>query len=59
MAQVDITVFFSIVFSLFKCSAICYGFLLVYVFYPFISRIKIIYNFLDKIRFIKKLLTKY
>jgi len=54
MPQVDNTVFFSIIFSLFKSSLLCYSLLLVYVFYPFIARIKIIFNFFSKIKFTKK-----
>jgi len=57
MPQVDNTIWFSIIFSLLKSSIVCYGFILVYLFFPFISRIKVIYNFFSKIRFIKKLLS--
>jgi len=55
MPQVDNTVFLSLVFSLFKWSTIVYGISLVYLFYPFVSKMKIIYNFLDRVKQIKKI----
>lgn len=59
MPQVDNVVFLSIIFSLFKSCAVCYGFALVYLFYPFVSRIKIIYNFLSKLVQTKEILNTF
>ena len=56
MPQVDNTVFLSIIFSLVKSCAIFYSFLLVYMFYPFITRIKVLYNLFSKVRQIKNVL---
>ena len=56
MPQVDNTIFLSVIFSLVNSCAIFYTFLLVYVFYPFISRIKILYNVFSKIRQVKIIL---
>lgn len=53
MPQVDNTVFLSVIFSLVNSCAIFYTILLVYFFYPFISRIKIFYSFFSKVRQIK------
>jgi len=44
---------------LFKSCAVCYGFALVYLFYPFVSRIKIIYNFLSKLVQTKEILNTF
>jgi hypothetical protein len=55
MPQVDNTVFLSVIFSLVNSCAIFYTFLLVYFFYPFISRIKIFYNLFSKVRQIKEI----
>jgi len=49
MPQVDTVVFLGIITSLAKCCAIFYGFALVYLFYPFLSRIKVVYNFLSRL----------
>lgn len=56
MPQVDNTVFLSIIFSLVKSCSIFYSFLLVYMFYPFITRIKVLYNLFSKVRQIKNVL---
>ena len=56
MAQVDNTVFFSIILTLVQSFTICYGILFVYLFYPFISKLKLFYNFLNKIKQVKELL---
>ena len=56
MPQVDNAIFLPIVMSLFKCFSLCYGFLLVYVFYPFVTKIKIMYNFFMKIKQLKNIL---
>jgi hypothetical protein len=55
MPQVDGSLYLSIILSLVKSFSIVYSFLLVYIFYPFISRIKVIYNFYSKIRHIKEI----
>lgn len=49
MPQVDNVVFLGIISGLSKCCAIFYGVALVYLFYPFLSRIKIVYNFFNKL----------
>jgi len=56
MPQVDNAIFFSIIFSLLKICAICYGILFVYLFYPFVSALKVSYNFLSKTKQIKEFL---
>jgi hypothetical protein len=56
MPQVDNAIFFSVIFSLLKVSAICYGILVVYLFYPFVSSIKVVYNFFSKTKQIKEIL---
>jgi hypothetical protein len=56
MPQVDNTIFLSIILSLVKSCSVFYGILLVYLFYPFISRIKVVYDFYSKIRQIKEVL---
>jgi hypothetical protein len=56
MPQVDNTLFLTVVLSFFKWSAICYGIILVYMFYPFTSAIKVSYNYMSKVRQIKHLL---
>ena len=45
-----------IIMSLFKCCSLSYGFILVYVFYPFVTKIKIKYAFFSKIKQIKNIL---
>ncbi len=57
MPQVDNTIFLPIIMSLFKCCSLCYGFILVYIFYPFVTKIKIRYVFFSKIKQIKNILT--
>ena len=57
MSQVDNTVFLSIILSLFKCSFLFYSIFLVFLFHPFISRIKVLFNFFSKIRVAKHLLS--
>lgn len=59
MPQVDNAIFFSIIFSLIKICAICYGILFVYLFYPFVSSIKVTYNFYSKTKLIKELLIRF
>ena len=59
MPQVDNAIFFSIIFSLIKICAICYGILFVYLFYPFISNIKVSYNYFSKTKQIKELLIRF
>lgn len=59
MPQVDNAIFFSIIFSLIKICAICYGVLFVYLFYPFVSSIKVTYNFYSKTKLIKELLIRF
>lgn len=56
MPQVDNTIFLPIIMSLFKCCSLCYGFILVYVFYPFVTKIKITYAFFNKIKQLKNIL---
>jgi hypothetical protein len=56
MPQVDNAIFFSVIFSLLKVCAICYGILFVYLFYPFVSTIKVAYNFISKTKQIKEFL---
>jgi len=41
---------------LFKWCTICYGIILVFLFYPFVSRIKIAYNFFSKARQVKQVI---
>ena len=50
MPQVDNSIFLPIIMSLFKCCSLSYGFILVYVFYPFVTKIKIKYAFFSKIK---------
>ena len=57
MPQVDNVLFLGVIYSLSKCCVIFYGFFLVYLFYPFISHIKVVYNFLSKLIQVKVLLT--
>jgi hypothetical protein len=59
MPQVDIAIFFSIIFSLIKVCAICYGILFVYLFYPFVSNIKMSYNFFSKTKQVKEVLVHF
>lgn len=59
MPQVDNAIFFSVVFSLVKICAISYGILFVYLFYPFVSNIKISYNFLSKTKQVKEVLIRF
>ena len=56
MPQVDMTLYLPIIFSLVKWSSVFYIILLVFLFYPFVSQIKVIYNFFAKIRQIKEIL---
>jgi hypothetical protein len=59
MPQVDISIFFSIIFSVIKSCAVCYGILFVYFFYPFISNIKLRYNFFSKTKQVKDILIRF
>lgn len=54
----DNTIFLPVVFSLVKGCAICYGILFVYLFYPFVSSIKAVYNFYSKAQSLKEILIK-
>ena len=56
MPQVDNTIFLPIIMSLFNCCSLFYGFILVYIFYPFVTKIKISYSFFSKIKQIKNIL---
>jgi len=56
MPQVDVTLFLSIIVSVVKSSSVFYCFFIVYLFYPFISKIKIIFNFFSKIKQIKNII---
>lgn len=56
MPQVDISVFLPIIINLVIISFICYSILLVFIFYPFISKIKLFFNFFSKVRFIKEII---
>jgi len=58
MTQVDSANFFSVILSLIKICAICYGILFLYLFYPFISNIKVSYHFLSKTKQIKEILIR-
>lgn len=59
MPQVDNTIFFSIIFSLVEVCAICYGILFVYLFYPFVSSIKVSYDYFSKTFLIKNILINF
>jgi len=59
MPQVDSAAFLGIISSLFYNCAICYGFALVYLFYPFVSRIKIVYNYMSKLVQVKEIFTAF
>jgi hypothetical protein len=59
MPQVDNSVFLSIIFGLIEFCALFYAFFLVFLFCPFVSRIKMYYNILSKLRFIKTILILY
>lgn len=56
MPQGDNAIYFSIIYSLIKICIICYGFLLVCVFYAFVSNIKVKYHYFSKIKQIKSIL---
>jgi len=56
MPQVDNTLFLSTIISLVKSCAFFYCFFLVYLLYPFIAKIKVIYHFFSKIRQIKTII---
>lgn len=57
--QADISIIVSIIFSLILVCTICYGILVIYIFYPFSSNIKVIYNLFNKAQHLKKILVKY
>jgi len=59
MTQVDSANFFSVILSLIKICAICYGILFLYLLYPFVSNIKVSYHFLSKTKQIKEILMRY
>jgi hypothetical protein len=59
MPQVDNAIFFSVILSLIKSCTICYGILFVYLFYPFVSNIKMSYNFFSKTKQIKEILVRF
>ena len=59
MPQVDNAIYFSIIYSLIKICTVCYGFLLVCVFYSFISTIKVKYHYFSKIKQIKSILVYF
>lgn len=56
MPQVDNTLFLTMVLSIFQWTAICYGIVLVYMFFPFTGAIKVSYNYVGKIRQVKEIL---
>jgi hypothetical protein len=56
MPQVDGATFLPVILSLVKGCVICYSILFVYLFYPFVSSIKIVYNFFSKIQVLKNIL---
>jgi hypothetical protein len=58
MPQVDTSIFLPVVFSLVKGCAVCYGVLFVYLFYPFVASIKVVYNFFGKVQYLKEILIK-
>ena len=59
MPQVDYSLWLPIIMSLFKCSSLFYAVLLVYYFYPFVSKIKVVYNFFSKVRLTKNILINF
>lgn len=59
MTQVDSANFFSVILSLIKICAICYGILFIYLFYPFVSSLKVGYHFLSKTKQTKEILIRY
>jgi len=59
MPQVDNAIFFSVVFSLVNICSISYGILFVYLFYPFVSNIKMSYNFFSKTKQVKEVLIRF
>jgi hypothetical protein len=59
MPQVDVAIWLSVIFSLVKVCAICYGILFVYLFYPFVSTIKVSYNFFCKTKQVKEILIRF
>ena len=59
MPQVDNSVFLSLIFTLIEYCSIFYAFSLVYLFCPFVSRIKLYYNVFSKIRVVKTILITY
>jgi len=56
MPQVDGAIFLPVILSLVKGCVVCYGILFVYLFYPFVSSIKVAYNFFSKIQVLKNIL---
>jgi len=56
MPQVDNSIFLPVVMSLFKCCSLVFGFMLVYVFYPFVTQIKLGYVFLSRVKQLKNIL---
>ena len=59
MPQSDLSIVVSVIFSLVQGCTICYGILFVYLFYPFVSRIKIQYNLFTKTKHLKEILIRY
>lgn len=58
MPQVDKSSFLPILFSLVEYCSVFYAVGLVYVFFPFLSQIKLSYNFYTKIKIIKCIIVK-
>ena len=58
MPQVDSAIFLPVVLSLIKGCSVCYAILFVYLFYPFVSTIKVVYNFFEKVQLLKDILVK-
>jgi len=56
MPQVDIAVFLPIIISLFCTCTFYFGFILVYLLFPFVAGIKAGYSFLSKIKQFKSVL---
>jgi hypothetical protein len=56
MAPFDNSLFLSIIFTLIEYCSLFYAFCVVFIFCPFVSRLKLSYNVFSKIRLIKYLL---
>jgi hypothetical protein len=59
MPQADFSIVISIIFSLVNGCAICYSVLVVYLFYPFVSSIKVLYNLFGKAQHLKEILINF